>query len=251
MLFERIVCGVDGSPAGLEALRQAATIRPPDGRLVAVIVSDASVHAEAEKTREAVLLEIGDLPLAEAQIVEGPPIPSLLAIAGRERASLLSVGTHGGGRVAGILLGSVATAMLHEAPCPVLIARPAEDSWYPRSIVVGVDGSPQSLQAAKTASALAERFGASLRSLAAEGGGPLDIEGLRTIDELEWDRRQPVSALVYASKKADLVILGAHGLAGVRALGSVSERVAHRARCSVLVVRPVTRYANGSRAAQA
>jgi nucleotide-binding universal stress UspA family protein len=252
MLFERIVCGVDGSPASLEALRQAATIRPPDGRLAAVIVSDASVHEEAETTREAALLEIGDLPWAETQIVEGPPIPSLLAIAGRERASLLAVGTHGGGRVAGILLGSVATAMLHDAPCPVLIARPArEESWYPRSIVVGVDGSPQSLQAAKTASALAERFGASLRSLAAEGGRPLDIEGLSTIDELEWDRRQPVSALVYASKKADLVILGGRGLAGVGALGSVSERVAHRAHCSVLVVRPVTRYANGSRAAQA
>ena len=252
MLFERIVCGVDGSPASLEALRQAATIRPPDGRLVAVIVSDASVHAEAETAREAAMLEIGDMPLAEAQIVEGPPIPSLLAIAGRERASLLAVGTHGGRRVAGILLGSVATATLHDAPCPVLIARPArEDSWYPRSIVVGADGSPQSLQAVRTASALADRFGASLRSLAAEGGRPLDIEGLSTIDALEWDRRQPVSALVYASKQADLVICGAHGLTGVRALGSVSERVAHRAHCSVLVMRPLTRYANGSRATQA
>ena len=152
MLFERIVCGVDGSPASLEALRQAAIIRPPDGRLVAVIVSDAFVHAEAETSREAALLEIGDVPLAEAQIVEGRPIPSLLAIAGRERASLLAVGTHGGSRVAGILLGSVATAMLHDAPCPVLIARPArEDSWYPRSIVVGAH--PAAILVEETANA--------------------------------------------------------------------------------------------------
>jgi nucleotide-binding universal stress UspA family protein len=256
MLFERIVCGVDGSPAGFEALRQAATIRVPDGRLIAAIVSEASLatpsgleadrlaaalRAEAQETREAALREIGDLPFAEAQIVEGRPIPSLLAITGREQASLLAVGTHGRSRTAGILLGSVATAMLHDAPCPVLVARPArEDPWYPRSIVVGVDGSQQSLQAAETATALAERFGANLRSLAAEGGQPLEIEGLRAIDDLEWDRRQPVRALVAASKKADLVIVGGRGLSGVRALGSVSERVAHRAHCSVLVVQPMT-----------
>jgi nucleotide-binding universal stress UspA family protein len=31
--------------------------------------------------------------------------------------------------------------------------------------------------------------------------------------------------------------VGSRGLHGVRALGSVSERVAHDARCSVLVIR--------------
>jgi Universal stress protein family len=67
MIFERIVCGVDGSPAGFEALRQAATVRVPDGRLIAAIVSEASLptqpgaasaeseatlRAEAQKTQE-------------------------------------------------------------------------------------------------------------------------------------------------------------------------------------------------------
>jgi nucleotide-binding universal stress UspA family protein len=37
---------------------------------------------------------------------------------------------------------------------------------------------------------------------------------------------------------ASLVVLGSRGLTGVRALASVSERVAHHAPCSVLVVRP-------------
>lgn len=40
-----------------------------------------------------------------------------------------------------------------------------------------------------------------------------------------------------ASYHTDRVGLGNRGLHGVRALGSVSERVAHRASCSVLVVR--------------
>lgn len=40
-----------------------------------------------------------------------------------------------------------------------------------------------------------------------------------------------------ASLEADLVVVGSRGLHGLVGLGSVSERVAHRARCSVLVVR--------------
>ena len=91
MLFERVVCGVDGSPASLEALRQAATIRPPDGRLVAVIVADASVDAEAEALREAALLEIGDMPLAEAR--SSKTADSLAAGDSGPRASLFALAT--------------------------------------------------------------------------------------------------------------------------------------------------------------
>ena len=52
------------------------------------------------------------------------------------------------------------------------------------------------------------------------------------------DRHSPVHALSDAD--ADLVVVGSRGLHGLRALGSVSERVAHRARASVLVVRERT-----------
>ena len=41
-----------------------------------------------------------------------------------------------------------------------------------------------------------------------------------------------------AAESVSLVAVGSRGLTGLRALGSVSERVAHRARCSVLVARP-------------
>ena len=37
---------------------------------------------------------------------------------------------------------------------------------------------------------------------------------------------------------ASLVVMGSRGLTGAAALKSVSERVAHGAPCSVLVVRP-------------
>jgi nucleotide-binding universal stress UspA family protein len=47
----------------------------------------------------------------------------------------------------------------------------------------------------------------------------------------------PVDALVQAGETSDLLVLGSRGLHGVKALGSVAERVAHQASCSVLVVR--------------
>jgi nucleotide-binding universal stress UspA family protein len=255
MVFERILCAVDGTPAGFEALRQAMQLRVPESRLLAVTVCELHLAArtgfesakwaetlwsEAEKTRAAALQELGDTPSSEAQIVEGRAIPSLLAVTKRERASLVAVGSHGGSRAAGILLGSVATAMLHEAPCPVLVARPKMDGeWFPHSIVVGVDGSPQSLYAVEIASALAERFGSDLSTLAAKHGKALALDDLQAVPKLQLDTRDPVTALVEASQQADLLVVGGRGLHGVRALGSVSERVAHRADCSVLVVRPV------------
>src|ERR671912_753111 len=52
------------------------------------------------------------------------------------------------------------------------------------------------------------------------------------------DQRKPVEALVDLSEEADLLVVGSRGLHGPAALGSVSERVAHRAASSVLVVRP-------------
>jgi nucleotide-binding universal stress UspA family protein len=47
----------------------------------------------------------------------------------------------------------------------------------------------------------------------------------------------PVDLLVAAAEDADLIVVGSRGLHGIASLGSVSERVAHHARCSVLVVR--------------
>ena len=44
-------------------------------------------------------------------------------------------------------------------------------------------------------------------------------------------------ALTAASAGADLIVLGSRGLHGLKSLGSVSERVAHRAPCSTLIVR--------------
>jgi nucleotide-binding universal stress UspA family protein/predicted transcriptional regulator len=253
MTLERIVVGVDGSVESIEALRLSARLLSPGGRLVAVTVLDLShaaragfesgrvaevMEAEAEEAHGQAKDELAAVPGAEARLVTGRPVPLLVEQVEAEGAGLLALGAHGRSRVAGILFGSVATRMLHDAPCAVLAARPgAEARTFPARVLVGVDGSPESLEAAGLADELARRFGSTVRLVAATGGKPLDEERLAALPEVERIDGRPVEALLSASTGADLVLLGARGVHGPSALGSVSERVAHRAETSVLVVR--------------
>jgi hypothetical protein len=43
---DRILCGVDGTPQGLEAVRQAARLRAPEGSLTVVTAVDIAAAAE-------------------------------------------------------------------------------------------------------------------------------------------------------------------------------------------------------------
>jgi nucleotide-binding universal stress UspA family protein len=175
---------------------------------------------------------------ASSRLVEGEPARVLRQEVERHEATAVALGSHGRRRSAGIVLGGTATALLHEAPCSVFLARrPASLHEFPSSITVGVDGSPASLRAFDAARMLCDRLGVPLRTVAATGGKPVDFDGLRGLGELDWDERKPVDALVDASRAADLLVVGSRGLHGLSALGSVSERVAHQAASSVLVVR--------------
>ena len=120
----------------------------------------------------------------------------------------------------------------------MLVARPAGED-FPRRIVVGIDGSPQSAVAYATARRLAIRFGCDVWPVVAHGGDGVDRQRVAAIVDYHHEDLpdEPVTALVAASADADLLMVGSRGLHGVKALGSVSERVAHRARCSTLIVR--------------
>lgn len=253
-VFDRIVCGVEGSEESLEALRQGLRLLSETGWLIAATVWDpvwnpsegnageppAAALVEAEEAQRRARELLGDRPSTGARILEGRHCERLVALARAEQATLIAVGMCRRSRVGGILTGCVTTELLHDAPCPVLVARsPRENGRFPRAIVVGVDGSVHSAHALSVARELADRVGSSLQVLAATGGKPIREDAVAKLSALERDPRAPVEALVAASGKADLVVIGSRGLHGIRALGSVSERVAHRARCSVLVVRPM------------
>jgi nucleotide-binding universal stress UspA family protein len=247
-IFERILCGVDGTLESSVAVGQAARLLDEKGELQLVSVANLAqaAHAGMAATHAAQLLEqdaAGALakarevaPFASQRLVNGEPTDVLLREA--EWASLIAVGTHGHGRARGLLLGTVAARMLRDAPCSVLIARAARDpEGWPRSVVVGVDGSAESAAAMGVGRLIAGRFRATLRAIASTKD-QLDAEATQAIaPELEEETERPVDVLVRASDSADVIVVGSRGLHGLKALGSVSERVAHQARASVLVVR--------------
>lgn len=254
-VFSRIVCGVDGSEAGRAAVAQARRLATDESQLVLVSVGEVhlavhagalapKVRAEIESDAKAALeesAESGD----ESRLVRGHAADTVVRIASEEHATLVAVGSHEKPRGRGIMLGSVATRVVHDAPCSVLIARAApepESDRFPRRIVVGIDGSAASFGAAAVAEQLGARVGADVTILAAAGSASDLDEAELTRSGLTFGRRDAdaVPALVEASQSADLLVVASRGLRGVRALGSVSERVAHQAQCSVLVVRAAT-----------
>jgi nucleotide-binding universal stress UspA family protein len=251
-VWDRVVCGIDGTPAGLEAAREVARLMPATARLTLCAVVDPTPKEpdkpstdEAEDALERTRKEIGDLHDAEVRLREGPPVRLLLDELAAESATLVAVGSRGRSRARGIVLGSVATAMLHKAPCSILIASQIEvtDTSTHRELVVGFDGSDGARRALAVARELAERLSVKLRGVVATGGAMIAPELPWLAEDLEpdvavtEDPRAIVDALADASASAGLLILGSRHLRGPAALSSVSERVAHHASGSVLVVR--------------
>ncbi len=73
--------------------------------------------------------------------------------------------------------------------------------------------------------------------IGAADDGAIAVSDQRDGEGVKETMNEPARALVGASGIVDLVVVGSRGPHGLKALGSVSERVAHQALSSVLVVR--------------
>lgn len=240
----RVVIGIDGTAGSLEAARQAEVLAVPHAWITLLgawnPANTSSVAESRDRAAEAISRAQDALQekMVATRVVCGSAAELLCKEAESQFATMIAVGAPGVGRLRGIVAGATVTALAHTSPCPLLIARPA-DAQFPRRVVVGVDGSVESAAAHDVASAIAERFGAKLRPIVAFGGAPVDRGLVRAIAGNNYValRDDPVHALVDASTDADLVVVGSRGLGGLKALGSVSERVAHSSRSSVLLLR--------------
>lgn len=259
--FSRIVCGIDPSTQAAEALRQASMLADDEGRIVGVSVWDplAAAHGSyqspqlidflRDQAAAALLAAHEQQPRLQKRLVRDRDIAGVLETAAGERADLLAVGSRGQSRPAGIALGSVATAAVHHSHCSVLVARRPPGAGFPDRILYAGDGSPDSQAAATIAGGIAARYDSTLVALHVESDesdrGAVTEEAARLMEvaraepviEIRRGRAHRRIAEAAADSGASLVILGSRGLTGVRALGSVSERVAHKAPCSVLIVR--------------
>ena len=65
--------------------------------------------------------------------------------------------------------------------------------------------------------------------------GAIEASGIA----VSFSDAKALDVLLEAAREVDLLVVGSRGLRGLRALGSVSERVAHQAPCSVLVLRGI------------
>ncbi len=168
-----------------------------------------------------------------------------------EHHDLLVLGSHGHSRAAGILFGRTASQVAHATKRPLLVARePPGPAKFPRSILLASDGSPGSWAPARAAAGIAVAFNSKLEIVhVVDGTHPerhrvleAQVAEIREVTGEEPALTEPAGhateAIIEAAqaKGSSLVVSGRRGLRGIRALGSVSERVVHRATCSVLLI---------------
>lgn len=282
---QRMVVGVDGSPGSIVALRWAAartdrfgpvqpvaswqypwwSLTPLAPGAAALPPPSADFHAEAREVLDRVLEEAGPMERLEPVTAHGPAGQVLVASA--DGASLLVVGTRGHGAMAAGVLGSVSLYCVNHASGPVAVIPDdalADDRFH--RVVVGLDGSPHSLAAARWAVAntppdtrvellYCRREGHGLKADRSLGtAASASPEGLiaAAIDVIQaefpaagsrlggWSEvGDPRHLLSLAAAEADLLVLGARGHEGVAHLlvGSVTTGLVHQPVVPTIVVR--------------
>lgn len=180
-------------------------------------------------------------------------------------AAMVVVGNQGMGALGRLLLGSVTTALLHHAHCPVAVIHAGESADETAPVVVGIDGSPASEAATALAFDEAARRKVTLvavhvwsdvavfpmlgqdwhdredqgREVLAErlAGWQEQYPDVHIERELFCDK--PSGWLLKESERAQLVVVGSRGRGGFPGmlLGSVASAVAQGAGIPVIVVR--------------
>src|ERR1700712_284512 len=138
----RIVVGVDGSPASVDALKWAVRQAALTGAVVEAvtawqfpatyggspILAGPDWRADAQAIQDIAVKEaLGDEATALVRrVAQGHPVRVLSDIAAD--ADLLVVGSRGHGGFAGMLLGSVSEHVVAHAPCAVVVVKSAPTS---------------------------------------------------------------------------------------------------------------------------
>jgi nucleotide-binding universal stress UspA family protein len=254
--FSRILCGVDGSRSAFEGVRQAAALAGPNTTIELLAVAGGSAgallsseRAENELAKAREIVSESPAMVVTRVVLDHRPWEVLLAES--RDADLLVVARHGNSRAGGIRHGSTATNLIHRARRPLLVAlAPPKGTQFPGRILVAAEGPGHPEDAVRLAGQIAKHAGAAAITLlrldwSRHAKRPALAEAVAQLQEVTGTG--PVEILVggtprrlipeWATREgASLIVMGTRELTGLRAVHSVSERVAHEAPCSVLIL---------------
>jgi nucleotide-binding universal stress UspA family protein len=286
------VVGVDTTDDNQAAIRWAAEVARRDSLLLEVVhvVDEAwrgspfytpaeverAVHGVIAGAVEAIQSDYPDVTLIRCPMF-GSTTQKLRSHA--EGAVLLVLGRGGESPMLRRLLGSVSAAIGNQPTIPTAVIPGGwvAEEHVSEPIVVGVDGSPTSLDALKYAIELTDHTSAAVRVVQAWAPDPLfatlefsvrealaswrdKAESLVRTAALPWRDKYPdleitvcvrqghtVGVLVDESMRAQLLIVGAHPASTLRAfaIGSTTDGVLRHARCPVIVVPRNSQSAEG------
>lgn len=276
-----IVVGVDGSASARDAVRWAAgeaSVRGDPLLLVTSITTggiglsspftdDLRINSEHALQEAVALAEAVGPTATSTEMVTLTPVHALMNHEGTAR--MIVLGTRGLGEFTGGLVGSVTSAIVHHAACPVVVVagwpRPGEPD-FDGPVVVGVDGTETSEPAVEAAFAEAALHGADLVALHAWSDrtlpdGPLptawadiaDAEQRKLSERLApWRDKfsavsvkqvivqdRPARNLLMRGAGARLIVVGSRGRGGFHGmtLGSTSAALLRTVTIPLMVVR--------------
>ncbi len=290
----RIVVGVDGSPGAQRALEWAVAEGRARGAGVTALLAYGYYGRPLEVQTRTAGPDPQSLDAAAREVIEGavadlaltvspPPVPGEVGVLVSDDepvdallsevspADVLVVGARGLGPVRRLLLGSVSLHCTRHAAGPTVIVRESSDETAAgagrRPVVVGIDGSPESVTALRWSAEHARCHHLPLEVIHAWAVS--ETEAIR-IDELfhvaerrDRDRRaienlldrtidagqrhdvklrlldgNPVGVLLEAAEGASLLVVGSRGQGGIARLllGSTSAACLQHASCNVAVV---------------
>jgi nucleotide-binding universal stress UspA family protein len=275
MLFKNVLVGVDGRPAGRDAIALASALTDAEGRLTLAHVHSGQLrptHAVTpgvvgqERDASHVLLEqeraATDVQAELISVVALSPGRGLHEQAEAQSCDLLVVGSCSRGAMGRAMLGDDTRAALNGAPCAVAIA-PVGYAEHPlplAKIGVAYNFSPESEAALTLARGLAQARRASVLALQvmtipsisyAGLVGPAYGESIDIIVKEANSRMQelpdvegravyglPGEELATFGDEVDLLIVGSRGYGPVKrlVLGSTSDYLERHARCALLVL---------------